>query len=177
MPHAADNEGLRLAEGRVGDVFAFLLLETYNIRDGRQEGLYNAACALAEANMDVAVAQEMKIMDLEFATRKWTGYETKVAALVIASWSFELVLNKQERFFVVYCYLAPSDTIGRCQPRRSSEPTGRGFVAVDGAERSGVRDAPLLGATRPSCSGEMDMEAGEVGIYEDGGLSLDPEST
>ena len=29
--------------------------------------------------------------------------------------SFELVWNKQERFFAVGCYLAPSDTMGRAQ--------------------------------------------------------------
>lgn len=58
----------------------FFNLATYNIRDGRQEGLYSAARALSAANVDVAVVQETKIMDPEFATRQWAGYDIKVAA-------------------------------------------------------------------------------------------------
>ena len=38
-----------------------------------------------------------------------------------------------------------------------------------------MRDAPLPGATRPPCEGEMDVEAGEVGSYEDGGSPVDTE--
>ena len=48
----------------------YFSVATYNIRDGRQEGLYSAARVLAEANVDIAVVQETKIMDPEFATRK-----------------------------------------------------------------------------------------------------------
>ena len=55
-------------------------LATYNILDGRQEGLYSAARALEKANVDVAVVQETKILDSNFATKQWVGYEIKTAA-------------------------------------------------------------------------------------------------
>ena len=64
----------------------YFSVATYNIRDGRQEGLYSAARALNKANVNVAVVQETKIMDPEFATRKWAGYDIKVAASGSASW-------------------------------------------------------------------------------------------
>ena len=43
---------------------------TYNILDGRLEGLYSAARALRAANVDIAVVQETKILDPAFVT-KW----------------------------------------------------------------------------------------------------------
>lgn len=45
-----------------------VLVATYNIRDGRQEELYSTAHALRESNVDIAVLQETKNMDPEFAT-------------------------------------------------------------------------------------------------------------
>ena len=113
-------------------------MATYNILDGRQEGLYIAAGALEAANVDIAVVQETKFLDVYFATKQWTEYNIKTAAVGTTScrgvallarknnWvrvenakvvrtnvlSFELVLNKEERFFVVGCYFPPSDKEG-----------------------------------------------------------------
>ena len=114
---------------------------TYNILDGRQEGLYSAARALKAANVDIAVVQETKFLDTDFATKWWAGYEIKTAAAGTTScggvallaqkndWarvenakgvgtnvlSFELVLKKEERFFVVGCYFPPFDKEGKAQ--------------------------------------------------------------
>ena len=116
-------------------------MATYNILDGRGEGLYSAARALKNANVDIAVVQETKILDPAFATKEWAGYEIKstasgstscggVALLARKSeWvtvenakpigtnvlSFELILNEEERFFAVGCYLAPSDKEGEAR--------------------------------------------------------------
>ena len=113
-------------------------MATYNILDGRWEGLYSAARALRGANVDIAVVQETKILDPTFAAKKWAGYEIKSAAPGSAScgWvallvresksarventkilgtnvlSFELVLSEEERFFAAGCYFAPSDKEG-----------------------------------------------------------------
>ena len=114
-------------------------LATYNILDGRQEGLYSAVRALEAANVDIAVVQETEFLDTDFATKWWAGNEIKTAAAGTTSCggvallarkhdlatvenakvvgtnvlSFELVLNKKERFFVVGCYFPPSDKEGK----------------------------------------------------------------
>ena len=103
-------------------------MATYNILDGRQEGLYSAARTLKAANVDIAVVQETKVLDTDFATKRWAGYEIKTAAASSTSCegvallrrkidfargtnviSFELALNKKERFFAVGCYFLSSD--------------------------------------------------------------------
>ena len=87
------------------------------------------------------MVQETKITDPAFAAKRWEGYEIKSAASGSAhcggvallaresEWarventkivgtnvlSFELVLNEEERFFAVGCYLAPSDKAGEAQ--------------------------------------------------------------
>ena len=104
-------------------------MTTYNIQDGRQEGLCSAARILREANIDITVVQETKFLDSDFATKRWAGYAIKTAPVSSALcggvallaqkndfarlenvkfvWtnavSFELVLNKKQKFFVVGC--------------------------------------------------------------------------
>ena len=51
-----------------------------HILNGRQEGLYSAAHAPEAANVNIAVVQETKFLDADFATKWWTGYEIKTAA-------------------------------------------------------------------------------------------------
>ena len=84
---------------------------------------------------------ETKFLDPTFATKRWAGYDIKTAAAGTTScggvallarkndWatvenakvvgtnvlSFELVLNKKERFFVVGCYFPPSDKEGKAR--------------------------------------------------------------
>ena len=71
------NDGKEVRWRRTCDSFA---MATYNILDGRQEGLYSAVNALEAANVDIAVVQETKILDPAFATKRWAGYEIKPAA-------------------------------------------------------------------------------------------------
>ena len=61
------------------------LLATYNIREGRNEGLYSAARALEQANVDIAFVQETKFLNPDFAARRWAGYNIRVAAAGSAS--------------------------------------------------------------------------------------------
>ena len=82
-----------------------------------------------------------KFLDVDFATKWWAGYEIKTAAVGTTScggvallarkndWtmaenakvigtnilSFEMVLNREERFFVVGCYFPPSVQEGEAQ--------------------------------------------------------------
>ena len=112
---------------------------TYNIRDGRQGGLYSAVRALRKSKVDVAVLQETKIAQAKFAPRRYKGFTIRVAptsgqncggvALAVREnslfrvenervvgpnvISFEMVVAEDERWFVVGCYLPPSDTGGR----------------------------------------------------------------
>ena len=53
---------------------------SYNIRDGRNEGLLSAARALDHANVDVAVVREVKIKDPKFASKKGFGYSILATA-------------------------------------------------------------------------------------------------
>ena len=46
------------------------LAATYNVRNERQEELYNATQALREETVDVAMVQETKMLGLGFPTRK-----------------------------------------------------------------------------------------------------------
>ena len=54
-------------------------MASYNIRDGRQGGLYSAARALRKSKVDVAVLQETKIAKAKFAPRRAEGYTIRVA--------------------------------------------------------------------------------------------------
>ena len=45
-------------------------MASYNIRDGRQGGLYSAARALRKSKVDVAVLQETEIAKAKFAPRR-----------------------------------------------------------------------------------------------------------
>ena len=116
-------------------------MATYNIRDGRQGGLYSAARALRKSKVDVAVLQETKIAKAKFAPRRAEGYTIRVAptsgrncggvALAVREnslfrtenerivgpnvISFEMVVARNERWFVVGCYLPPSDKGGEAQ--------------------------------------------------------------
>ena len=56
------------------------MVATWNIRDGRSTGLYAAARALERMNVNVAVLQETKFTNTEFATRRWAGYDILMAA-------------------------------------------------------------------------------------------------
>ena len=53
---------------------------TYNIRDGRDGGLLLMARALGHANVDVAVAQEVKLTELKFAPQTGFGYQIHTTA-------------------------------------------------------------------------------------------------
>ena len=55
-------------------------IATWNIRDGRSTGLYSAARALERMNVDVAVVQETKFTNTDFAARKWAGFDILTAA-------------------------------------------------------------------------------------------------
>ena len=57
-----------------------ILVVTSNIRDGLNTGLYAAARALKMLNADVAILQETKFTNTNFATRKWAGYNVLAAA-------------------------------------------------------------------------------------------------
>ena len=100
-----------------------LQVATYNILDWGHEGLYSAVRALEAVNVDIAVVQETKFLNADFATKWWTGYEIKTAAVgttscggvALLARKNELVLNKEERFFVVGCYFPPSDKHGRAR--------------------------------------------------------------
>ena len=74
------SRGLREGEARRRRARGSFAVATYNILDGRGEGLYSAARALERANVDIAVVQETKILDPAFATKQWAGYEIKLAA-------------------------------------------------------------------------------------------------
>ena len=102
------------------------MLATYNRWNGRQEGLYSAAHALKNTNVDITMIQEGKRLDPMFATRNWSGYniQTEVAgsksrgsvALIVCSSNlfsaenkrvvetdvaaFEVVLNKNTSFLL-----------------------------------------------------------------------------
>ena len=118
----------REGRGRVGATLAALFhWQSIPFKTGGRRGLYSAARALQEANVDVVIVQETKILDPEFTTQKCTGCDIKVAALGSAScgrvtllaresyWvrventriigtnllSFELVLNKREIFLLL----------------------------------------------------------------------------
>ena len=54
-------------------------MATYNIRDGRQGGLYSAVRALRKSKVDVAVLQETKIAQAKFAPRRYKGFTIRVA--------------------------------------------------------------------------------------------------
>ena len=54
-------------------------MATWNIRDGRNTGLYAAARALKMMDVDVAVLQETKFTNTDFATRRWAGYDVLTA--------------------------------------------------------------------------------------------------
>ena len=135
-------------EGEAGDEPASgtVTIATYNVRDGRGEGedgeeflgIVSAARAMEMVGVDVAVLQETKIVDPEFASRSFGDYSILAAAadserrggvalLVRESdaftvenerarganiISFELITGREERWFVVGCYLPPSDKGG-----------------------------------------------------------------
>ena len=44
-------------------------MASYNVRDGRKGGMNSAVRALKEGGVDVAVVQETKIADADFAPR------------------------------------------------------------------------------------------------------------
>ena len=67
--------GLRMGGARWRHARDSFALETNNIRDGRQERFYSAADALRAANVDIALVQETKFLDTDFATKRWAGYE------------------------------------------------------------------------------------------------------
>ena len=116
-------------------------ITTYNIRDGRQGGLYSVVRALPKSKVDNAVLQETKIEQAKFASRRFKGFTIRVAptsgrncggvALAIRGnslfrvknerivgpnvISFDLVVAENERWFVVGCYLPPSDKGGKAQ--------------------------------------------------------------
>ena len=101
-------------------------------------GLHSAVRALRKSRVDVAVLQETKIAQARFAPRRYKGFTIRVApssgencggvALVTRENSlfrtenervigpnvilFEMVIAKDERWFVVGCYLPPSDKGG-----------------------------------------------------------------
>ena len=131
------------ARGNGKERAPWIKMATYNIRDGRQEGLQSATRALGRTGADIAFLQEVKIKDPKFATKRFDGYEIRTAAAGTArcggvallvrennEWaftvenekvvgpnviSFELVTGRHKRWFVVGCYLPPSDKEGATQ--------------------------------------------------------------
>ena len=121
----------------------WISMASYNIRDGRNGGLQLAARALDRSMGDITVVQEVKIKDAKYTTRKWEGYEILTASVGTANcggvsllvrenddWAFtienekvvgpnvvscEMVTGPHKRWFVVGCYLPPSDKEGVTQ--------------------------------------------------------------
>ena len=135
--------GSRTRERRRKRRGKWISIASYNIRDGRNGGLQSAARALGRTMVDIAVLQEVKITDTRFATRKWAGYEILTAAAGTANCggvallvresdghsfsienakvigpnviSCEMVTGRHKRWFIVGCYLPPSDREGVTQ--------------------------------------------------------------
>ena len=209
-------------EGEAGDKPASgtVTIATYNVRDGRGGGedgeeflgIVSAARAMEMIGVDVAVLQETKIVDPEFASRSFGDYSILAAAadserrggvalLVRESdaftvenerarganiISFELITGQEERWFVVGCYLPPSDKggggttaigsragaaaggdavviAGRLErrPGLSAEQTGGGFSGRFGGARTQVRDKPFRHAPQKEMQREVDVASAE----------------
>ena len=74
--------GRKVWEGRSKEKgkATWILMASYNIRDGQTSGLQSAARALERSMVDITVLQEVKITNLKYALKKWAGCEIQTVA-------------------------------------------------------------------------------------------------
>ena len=65
-------------EGKVNH--PLITFATFNISDGRAAGLWSAARAMRLGDVDIAVVQESKFTDADYATKNAEGYSILTAA-------------------------------------------------------------------------------------------------